>query len=64
MHCGRTNNDPGVIVQRYCDAVHAVQGIVYNKLRCSVYLGVPMVLRADRGTENSIVAFVQPSLRS
>ena len=26
--------------------------------------GTPRVLRADRGTENSIIAFVQPSLRS
>ena len=25
--------------------------------------GVPQVMRTDRGTENSIIAFVQPALR-
>ena len=27
-------------------------------------IGTPTILLADRGTENSIVAFVQPTLRS
>ncbi len=26
--------------------------------------GIPTVLRVDRGTENSIIAFVHPTLRS
>ena len=28
------------------------------------FIGAPMLLRTDRGTENSVVAFVQPTLRS
>lgn len=32
-----------------------------NLMHCA---GTPRVLRTDRGTENSIIAFVQPSLRS
>ena len=28
------------------------------------YLGLPRVVRADRGTDKSIIAFAQPTLRS
>ena len=27
MHCGRSNNNPHVIVQHYIDAVRAIEGI-------------------------------------
>lgn len=51
MKCGYTNNNPRVIAQHYIDTVRYVQG-------------VPSLMRVDRGTENSIIAFVQPTLRS
>ena len=32
--------------------------------RIDAFVGTPTILRADRGTENSIIAFVQPTLRN
>jgi len=33
-------------------------------LTCTYYIGVPTILRADRGTENINIAFLQPFLRN
>jgi len=32
-------------------------------LTCMYYIGAPTILRADRGTENTNIAFLQPFLR-
>ena len=32
-------------------------------MRICLKIGCPVILRADRGTENSIVAFLQPTFR-
>ena len=68
MKCASTNNDPHIIAQYYLDTVKAINGISYeisyNIYKLITYLGLPKVVRADRGTENSIIAYVQPTLRS
>ena len=36
----------------------------YVSILFILFAGIPSLVRADRGTENSIIAFVQPTLRS
>ena len=50
LNVGPSNNDPRVIASYYLSCVHQIEG-------------VPMILRGDRGTENSHVAGIQRFLR-
>ena len=69
-----TNNDPRVIAGYYTETVKNVGGTSLMQYCCrycntccdtesAYFLGCPRVLRADRGTENTNVAFIQPFLR-
>ena len=64
----KSNNDPHIIAQFYLECVRAIKGkiIIYLLLIMNFllkYIGCPTLIRTDRGTENSIVAFLQPSFR-
>ena len=63
---GPTNHDPKVIARNYLEAVEKANGIknwfiaTYHPFLCVLYLtGCPMVVRADYGTENCVVAKIQ-----
>ena len=64
------NNDPRIIAEYYMEAITTTGGmkVITNVLCFSnvimiCFSGVPTIIRADRGTENSIVAFLQPAFR-
>ncbi|XP_062515632.1 uncharacterized protein LOC134191084 [Corticium candelabrum] len=50
LRASKTNNDPKVIAGYYFKSIREIGGC-------------PRVVRADRGTENTTIAFVQPFLR-
>ena len=64
-----SNNNPNIIAQYYLETIESVGGMQfynYYSSRTNLLLswsGCPLVVRADRETENSIVAFLQPTLR-
>ena len=68
LEVSTTNNNPAVIAHFYIKSIKLLQG-VYNNY-CNNYCydnifisGVPSIVRADLGTENSIIASIQPFLR-
>ena len=64
LEVASTNNDPLVISDYYlrCIEVFHINFLNYI-VRPYFYLGLPRVLRADQGTENTTVAALQPFLR-
>ena len=65
-----SNNNPNIIAQFYLDTITSLGGLrgirLYLRviMLCHFFLtGVPSVLRTDRGTENSVAAFLQPAFR-
>ena len=64
-----TNNDPAVIagfflqnVAKYGEYVRLLMTVTTTRCAC-IFLGCSRLVRADRGTENCTVAFLQPFLR-
>ena len=62
-----SNNNPNMIAQYYLDTVETIGGNFplpkINEDCFGVSSGCPSILRTYRGTENSVVAFLQPALR-
>ena len=63
-----TNNDPEVVAGYYLECTKKYGGIfipVFVRFSCvDITTGVPRILRADCGTENTTVAYLQPFLCS
>lgn len=69
LQVGQTNNNPYVIAWYYLPCVKQLKGKckrVNQNLICNWYIyapGAPRLLRADCGTENTNMSFIQPFLR-
>ena len=68
LKVGITNNNPRTIAHYYLECVKEINGdltiLVHNQtLDVVLFIGAPRLIRADCGTENSSVAFIQPFLR-
>ena len=61
-----SNNNPNIIAKYYLETVETIDGKygleVTSELNY-ILSGCPSIMRTDRGTENSIIAFLQPTLR-
>ena len=67
LKAASSNNDPYYIARNYFDSVRRENGksifTPLNFFPVSLHVGCPRVLRTDRGTENSLLAVIQPVLR-
>ena len=69
LNVGVSNNNPKIIAHHFINCVKHLGGtiiIIYVYIACSMFhivIGVPRIVRADCGTENTNVAFIQPFLR-
>ena len=75
LHASMSNNNPEYIAAYFVECVRKIGGGLPNKIiivsqclfACELLLcyctGCPKILRTDPGTENSLVAVIQPALR-
>ncbi len=68
LRVGTSNNDPHLIAHHYLKTVQDMSGIkktlhIADLYTCMFLTGCPKIIRCDRGTENSVVAYLQPFLR-
>lgn len=68
LNAASTNNDPRCVAHYFIQCIKENQGnytfMVEKNTRITSHAGCPQVLRTDRGTENSMIAVIQPMLRN
>ena len=63
-HTAYSNNNPRIITQYFLETIETVGGQLCTiHMRICLKISCPPILRADRGTENSFVAFLQQTFR-
>ena len=64
-----TNNNPAVIAYYYLKSINLLQGnynciiLLTGDALVTYNIGLPSIVRADLGTENTTIAWIQPFLR-